>query len=212
MTRKARRRMLQAMAATVAGGASGLIQQALAAGNVSLKPGMQRIQGTVTVNGQPARAGMVLRAGDTVATGPGSEAIYVIGADAYLQRADTRVNFNATAAGFMRVVTGKLLSVFGKGQRRVQIPFATIGIRGTGCYIEAGERRSYFCLCYGEVVLEPVNARAITYKTQHHDTPHWIEDGAVSSAPVINHTDDELVLLEELVGRWPPFYGFRNKY
>lgn len=212
MTRKARRRMLQAMAATVAGGVSGLIQQVLAAGNAPAKPGMQRIQGKVTVNGQAARAGMLLRAGDTVETGPGSDAIYVIGADAFLQRADTRVSFGATTADFMRVVTGKLLSVFGKGQRRVQIPFATIGIRGTGCYIESDVRRSYFCLCYGEVVLDPVNGRAITYKTQHHDTPHWIEDGVVSNAPVINHTDDELLLLEQLVGRWPPFYGVRNKY
>jgi len=24
---------------------------------------------------------------------------------------------------------------------------------------------------------------------------------------VINHTDTELELLENLVGRWPPFYG-----
>jgi hypothetical protein len=27
------------------------------------------------------------------------------------------------------------------------------------------------------------------------------------TAPVINHTDTELILLENLVGRWPPFYG-----
>jgi hypothetical protein len=26
-------------------------------------------------------------------------------------------------------------------------------------------------------------------------------------AGVVNHTDDELTLLEGLVGRWPPFYG-----
>jgi hypothetical protein len=26
-------------------------------------------------------------------------------------------------------------------------------------------------------------------------------------AGVINHSDDELKLLEALVGRWPPFYG-----
>ncbi len=212
MTHNARRRMLQAMAAAVAGGVSGLTQQVLAAGNLPIKQGMQRIQGKVTVNGQAAIQGMVLRAGDTVETGPGSEAIYVIAEDAYLQRADTRVSFGSTTADFMRVVTGKILSVFGKGERRLQIPLATIGIRGTGCYIEADVRRSYFCLCYGEAVLEPVNGRAITFKTQHHDRPHWIEDGVVSNAPVINHTDDELLLLEQLVGRWPPFYGFNKKY
>lgn len=212
MTRNARRRMLQAMAAGVAGGLSGLAQQVLAAGNAPIQQGVQRIRGKVTVNGQAAKQGAQIRAGDTVETGPGSEAIYVIAADAYLQRADTRVSFGSTAADFMRVVTGKILSVFGAGERRLQIPAAFIGIRGTGCYIEADVRRSYFCLCYGEVVLEPVNGRAITYKTRHHDTPHWIEDGIVSNAPVINHTDEELVLLEQLVGRWPPFYGFNKKY
>ena len=29
----------------------------------------------------------------------------------------------------------------------------------------------------------------------------------VAPAKLINHTDDELVMLENLVGRWPPFYG-----
>jgi len=27
-------------------------------------------------------------------------------------------------------------------------------------------------------------------------------------APVINHTDDELIMLEGLVGRRPPFYSY----
>jgi hypothetical protein len=48
--------------------------------------------------------------------------------------------------------------------------------------------------------------------TTHHDHPLYIHDNMkmptmMVSAPVINHTDAELVMLENLVGRWPPFYG-----
>ena len=29
----------------------------------------------------------------------------------------------------------------------------------------------------------------------------------MAPAKVINHTDEELIMLENSVGRWPPFYG-----
>ena len=32
----------------------------------------------------------------------------------------------------------------------IKPPNATIGIRGTGAYIEVHEGRTYFCLCYGK--------------------------------------------------------------
>jgi hypothetical protein len=55
-----------------------------------------------------------------------------------------------------------------------------------------------------------------TLLTTHHDHPLWISDdmkmpSMMVSAPVVNHTDAELTLLENLVGRWPPFYG-NNDY
>jgi len=211
MMSNARRLFLQGVAAGVAGGISGLIQQALAADAIPVRPGIRRFQGIVTVNGSPGRAGMLVRPGDTVETGPKSEVIYVIGEDAFLQRADTRASFGAeTAAAFMRVVTGKILSVFGKRERRrnLLLPTATIGIRGTGCYIESGARRSYFCLCYGEVELQAKHERPLVYQTQHHENPLWIENGITARAPVINHTDAELAMLEALVDRQPPFSPF----
>ena len=50
-----------------------------------ITPGIYKITGTVTVNGQSAREGMLIKVGDTVITGPQSEAIYVVGQDAFLQ-------------------------------------------------------------------------------------------------------------------------------
>lgn len=217
---KRRRSLLRALvAAGLLGpaGISGLIREALAAGLTPVAPGMHRIRGTVTVNGQPAREGQLLRAGDTVATGPKSEAVYVIGQDAFMQREKSTVSFaGEAAANVVRVITGGLLSVFGKGEKQLVVPTATIGIRGTGCYVEASEKSVYFCLCYGVAEVAPTAnpGRIERIETQHHDRPMMINNDpampAMWSAPVVNHTDAELVLLENLTGRWPPFYGKAN--
>ncbi|MBI3095759.1 MAG: hypothetical protein HYY97_12900 [Rhodocyclales bacterium] len=217
-----RRRILKALAAAGLfgpAGISGLIGRALAKGNAPVAPGLHKLRGSVTVNGKPAKEGQIVGAGDTVITGPGSEAIYVIGQDAFLQRESSTVSFGADAVqNLMRVVTGKLLSVFGKGARKIQVSTATIGIRGTGCYIEdegsGATARTYFCLCYGEVELTPAAApqEREVYSTTHHDKPMYVHNDMkmpkmMVPAAVINHSDDELKLLEALVGRWPPFYG-----
>jgi hypothetical protein len=88
-----------------------------------------------------------------------------------------------------------------------------IGIRGTAVYVEAQGERSYVCTCYGEAVLEPradPQARE-TVRTMHHEQPRYImAKGApqmMMRAPVVNHTDAELEMLESLVGRRPPFLG-----
>lgn len=219
-----RRRLLGALAAAgllTSAETLGFIRAALAAGANPVPTGLHKLKGAVTLNGQPASEGQLVRPGDTVVTGVGAEALYVIGQDAFLQRESSTVRFGQTAADFMRVVTGKLLSVFGKGQRHIQVATATIGIRGTACYIEeeanggSGARaRTYFCLCYGEAEVTPAAAPAQreTIRTTHHDHPIYIHvDPAMATsmvpAQVINHTDAELVMLENLVGRWPPFHG-----
>lgn len=205
------------LSALIAGGAAtplafeALVRDALARDS---RTGLRGFRGNVTVNGAPATFSTEIRPGDTIRTGPGSEAIYVLGKDAFLQRGDSHVAFGSgTASNLMRVITGKLLSVFDRGQRRIATPAATIGIRGTGCYIEAGEERTYFCLCYGEAELVRNSApeQRETIRTRHHDKPMWLSDDPgqdmMSAATVINHTDAELTLLEGLVGRKPPFAG-----
>lgn len=198
---------------------SGLIREALANGNKPVTPGIYKVTGSVTVNGKPAQPGMPVGAGDSIVTGTGGEAIYVIGQDAYLQREKSTVSFAGGAAtGVMRVITGKILSVFGKGEKRLETATATIGIRGTGCYIESEEKRVYFCLCYGVAEISPAADpnHIERIETKHHDHPVYIhKDSAMPmmvDASVINHNDAELELLESLVGRWPPFSPDRHRY
>jgi hypothetical protein len=192
----------------------GLLRKALALGSV--EKGVYRVRGDARINGAPAKAGQEIRVGDAVTTGPGAQLVFVIGRDAYMVRERSSLSFGADV---LRVVTGAVLSVFGKGTaRRIETPTATIGIRGTGVYIEAEPSRTYVCTCYGEVDLasraDP-SARE-TVRTRHHEAPRYIlGSGApqmLMQAPVLNHTDAELVLLEELVGRQPPFVESGTTY
>jgi hypothetical protein len=68
----------------------------------------------------------------------------------------------------------------------------------------------YFCLCYGEALVEgPGMGEGKLVKTTHHEQPLLLnEEGGVirvEPGPFRNHTDAELVMLEALVGREPPF-------
>ena len=192
-------------------GFDGLFRTALANAGKPVVPGVQKLKGTVLINGRPASEGMLVGSGDTVMTGANSEVVYVINQDAFLQRENSAVSFSGAVADVMRVLTGKILSVFGKGPKKLQTVTATIGIRGTGCYIEAEENRVYFCLCYGVADVVPVAdpSHVERIETRHHDHPVYLyRDSATPmmvDASVINHTDAELELLENLVGRWPPF-------
>ena len=89
---------------------------------------------------------------------------------------------------------------------------ATIGIRGTGVYMEAERDLTYLCTCYGQVELasslDPNERELIT--AEHHDAPKYITNKSngesyIQPAPFINHTDTELKLLEAIVGREVPF-------
>ena len=204
-----RRTVIQGLTAT---GLSAYLVQAVSMGTKPLAPGIRSIKGAVSVNGNPAKEGQLITAGDSITTGKASEVIYVMGDNAYLMREDSRVNFALDGAvGVLRVITGKVLAVFGPGPKRITTVTATIGIRGTACYLEATDTQTYFCLCYGHADITPTadatQARSVV--TRYHDSPFYIRadqsEPMLKVAPVINHRDYELTLLESLVGRKPPF-------
>lgn len=196
--------------------ATGMLQlrAALAAG--TLPPGVAQIKGAVHINGKPAERGQRIAPGDVIVTGRGAELVVVVERDAFLVRANSRIEFSSAAARgvatVLRVLTGAMLSVFESGARReISTSTATIGIRGTGVYVEVEAQRTYACTCYGEAVLTPVEdpAAAETVRTTYHDQPRYIYGKGMpqmmAAAPVVNHTDLELQMLEALVGRRLPF-------
>lgn len=192
-------------------GMLGFLQQALAANSLDLKQGMISVTGEVTVNGYRSYKGSAVKPGQTVKTTKGAQAIYVIGSNAFLQRESSVVHFGTDAlTDFMRVMTGRILSVFGSGSKSIQTAHATVGIRGTACHIGVEPEKTYLCLCYGEIeVTFPAPGNApIPMKSAHHDKPIYLTSRAeenIQSAKMLDHHDDELKLLEALVGRLPPF-------
>jgi hypothetical protein len=206
---KQRRSLLKA---ALLGGVAAAGQQLYAAGAKPLPAGVRKVTGEAFINGARATEGQVVVDGDTLVTGPKGEMVYVIGTNAYLLRENSQVSHTVSdAVAVLRVVTGKVLAVFGPGAKRIEVPTATLGIRGTGCYIEAAQEQVYFCLCYGEADIVPAadatQARSIV--TRRHDSPFFIgkdpSKPLLVAAPVINHTDLELTMLELQVGRKPPF-------
>jgi hypothetical protein len=212
--RARRRQLLGGLSAMALAAQMGWLRQALAAGSV--EKGIHRLRGDVKVNGAPAKEGMDIRAGDVITTGASSEVVLVTGRDALMIRANARVEVQGRAGELavsgLRVVTGAVLSVFAPVEPKTLVtPTATIGIRGTAVYLEIDAARTYACVCYGVAdivsVMDP-SARE-TIATTHHEQPRYIMGAGapqmLMGAPVINHTDAELTMLEALVGRRPPF-------
>lgn len=108
--------------------------------------------------------------------------------------------------------SGMMLSVFGTGPKLIKLPTATIGIRGTGIFVQAAapppQQQDYMCLCYGiaDIRIHSNPKIQATITAQHHDVAYFLSaEAQMKTAPMLNHTDDELIMLEALVNRTPPF-------
>lgn len=228
---EARRQFLQktmgSAIAITAGGASMLPALVHALGKIpdQLIPGksIYDMRGTVFVDGKLASSDTYISANSLVETGSSSYVVFVIGFDAHILRENSRVKFAGkdNLEESLRLATGKLLSVFGArtggATHTVQTTTATIGIRGTGLYIESEEDVSYACTCYGKVEIastdDPQSKETIV--SVHHDAPRYITKdgkagGKITSAPMKNHTDEELMLIEQIVGRTPDFTSLKS--
>ena len=185
-----------------------------------------RISGQATVNDKPATLQTPVAPGDTVQTTQGSEIIFVVNSNSMILRGGSKVIIEAekkTAASLiisgLRLLTGALLSVSRNTPMRVRSPNATVGIRGTGFYMEVEPEQTYFCTCYGITEIasnaDPENKETIMAK--QHDRPVYILSNEakgrnIRTAPFINHTDQELALIETLVGREPAFVFSKEAY
>jgi len=203
-------------------GLYGLAAPAWSMGKIprELPPGksIYRLKGRVIIDSRTATTDTVIKPNSVIETGADGQLIFVVGKDAFILRNNSRLEMqggNVIITG-LRLLTGKLLSVFGRRTRSeplgLKTVVATIGIRGTGVYLESGPEQTYVCTCYGQADLasatDPLSRESVI--THHHDSPRYILADApagrkIRPAPVINHTDEELELIESLVGRTVPF-------
>jgi hypothetical protein len=178
------------------------------------------ITGPVMVNGKLIKRDASISATDRIETGKGAQAIFVVGADAFILRENSRLELGGSGVlvDTLRLVTGALLSVFGRQSKQVYGVTATIGVRGTGLYVESEPDQTYVCTCYGEVNIAASDDPSVAERivSTHHDAPRYVlKPGAsrrILPAPFKNHTDLELMLIESLVGRTPPFSLFDESY
>lgn len=194
-----RREVLQGAAAVLAAGATG---NAWARGNIVTLIGEARL------NGARLSLNDTIQTGDTVETGPGSMLVFTVGSSAFHLRQNTRMSLQRgrtlNLVSALRLLTGALVSVWGRGDtRQIATPALTIGIRGTGVYTEARpDGRTYFCNCYGTVDLSAGRSR-LTSQADYHQS-FWAEpdlplDRRLRPAQAINHTDEELEFLAALI-------------
>lgn len=179
--------------------------------------GVTALTGPAFVNGRPLVAGAAVNPGDHVIAGHGAGVTFVAGDAVYRLRALTDLTTGSVEIlrGALRLVTGGLLAVFGGGRHTIVTPRATMGIRGSGVYVESTPDRLYLCNCYGtaRVVVPLGGGRTIEQEfsaTRHNArllAPGPSGQWELREAAQLNHSDDELVDLEATAGRTPPFMG-----
>ncbi len=201
----------------VASGLSlGLMDKLLAMSKLPPGQSIYSLRGKVYVDGVMATIHTPITAMSTIRTGPSSEIVFAVDGDAFTVRENSQLKLKGKTSKtveLLRVLTGAVLAVYARGPKKlIHTSTATIGIRGTATYIESEPNRSYICTCYGEAILTGLADGSVseTVRTRHHESPRYIENlpgggSRIVEAPVINHTDAELSLLESLVGRIPPF-------
>jgi hypothetical protein len=200
-----RRSFVSAAAAWTAMGGFGAAQ-------AQQRSNIVELQGDAMVNGGRLLPQTIIQTGDRIETGPGSSLIFVVGNASFQVRQNSRltVERGATlnAVSVLRLLTGAVASVWGKGgNRQIVTPTLTAGIRGTGVYTEVRPEqnfRSYFCNCYGTVDIAAGAERALSRADYHQS--FWAEAAPVGGqllrpAGAINHTDEELEALARLIGQ-----------
>jgi hypothetical protein len=199
-----RRSLMQAAALWMASGG-------WAAAHAQGRSNIVELRGDVLRNGAPLTAQHTITANDRIETGPGSTTVFTVGDSAFMVRQNSRVALESdtpTAVKVLRVLSGAVASVWGKGtDRQIVLPTATAGIRGTGVYAEVfpdQALRGYFCNCYGTVDLAAGSESLVSQSSYHQ--AFWAEPAPrngrlLTPAGAINHTDEELEFLAGLVNQ-----------
>ena len=172
------------------------------------------LSGTVLVKGAQATVETQIRPGDIVETGTDGEIIFVVGDNAMLLRPESNLVLvpgigDRAPLQFVDInlVKGSLLAVCGPGKREVHTDTAKIEVLGTGFYVESDPERTYFCTCYGNTIVTAKKdpSSKVQVIASHHDKPLLILANRILRSVFKNHTDQELCMIETLVGRIPPF-------
>ncbi|HEX2199629.1 MAG TPA: hypothetical protein VHG88_13565 [Burkholderiales bacterium] len=170
---------------------------------------VHELSGQVLLNGRPMTRNSVIQPGQTVTTGGDGRVWFTVAGDAFFLRPGSELRLSPSVresvVEALRLVTGALGATFRRGaQRSVIAQTVTIGIRGTGIYVETTDNSTYACTCFGATELD-TNLDNASVRAQHH-AARWVHrDRRIIEAAMENHTDEEMSRLERLAGRPYPF-------
>ncbi|MBX3609992.1 MAG: iron dicitrate transport regulator FecR [Hydrogenophaga sp.] len=166
--------------------------------------------GDVLVNGERLVREQIIQTGDQIVSGPASRLVFMLGNAAFHVRQNSQLTVergrSINTMSLLRLLGGAVVSVFGPSSyRAISTPTLTAGIRGTGVYTEvmaAQGGRTYFCNCYGRVELERAGQNVLSQSVYHQS--FWGEAEPkggryITPAGAINHTDEELEFLAQLI-------------
>lgn len=206
-----RRELMFALSGAVLVGPGGILALLPRPAHAQGAQGIRNVDKNVLIGDRAASPGMAVNPGDTVATAAASSTSFVVGSDAFLLRENTRLEFgqgpHVSACKFPQ---GGVLCATA-AERTFVTRALTVTVTEGACCIEAEPERTYFCLCYGSAVLQLAAApdRRDGILAIRHDRPVYISaaggDDVMTTAPFHHHTDEELRMLEGLVGRKPGF-------
>jgi len=206
-----RRRFLSHSAA-VAGG-SLLCLPAAAQGS------LREVAGSVRLNGIALGKFDDIRGGDTITTGADGAIWFTVGGDAYFLRPRSELRLisdraRSTFVSALRLLSGAVGATFARGAARsLHTPTVTVGIRGTGVYLEVDAQETYACTCFGATDIMSGQGGDMMERVQliagQHQARRIFRDpqGAmrIAQAPLERHTSDEMTRLERYAGRPDPF-------
>ena len=175
---------------------------------------IHEIEGDVFINKIKINSASIIRNGDEVVVSKNGKLVFVMGEDAFLVRGGSTLRVysedGSVVISALRLVGGAMLGVFGKRKKTTRIftATATIGIRGTAMYAAVSPGKLYTCTSYGHTDLIVGRARKKVVSTHHN--PHIVTTGKNGKAQMKafqmqDNNDDELRMLEALVGRKPLF-------
>lgn len=175
---------------------------------------IHEIEGDVFINQIKINSTSKIRNGDEIVVSKNGKLVFIMGEDAFLVRGGSTLQVyseeGSKVISALRLVGGAMLGIFGKRKTTTRIftATATIGIRGTAVYVAVSPDKLYTCTCYGHTDLIVGLEREEVLATQHNAhvvTTNSRVSSQMKAFEVIDHNDDELRMLEALVGRKPLF-------
>lgn len=175
---------------------------------------VHELSGEVLLNGHLMARNSAVRAGQTISTGRDGRVWFTVAGDAYFLRPGSELRLRPggtrdTVIEALRLVSGALGATFGRGPRRSLVTqTVTIGVRGTGIYVETTPQETYACTCFGSTELLSAASTApmdaVLVSADHHRARRILRD-RILQAPFERHTSEEISRLERLAGRPNPF-------